>query len=233
MTTEHMAEDMVEIYIANGKYRVPGSATVMQAFEHAGFQFIRGCGCRGGVCGACSFVYRLPQSFELHTGLACQTRVEPGMQVIQIPFFPVKKADYEVEEMEATTEEVVKLYPEIVKCIGCNTCTKACPMEINVMNGVADILRGNIDKSANNSVSCTMCGLCAVRCPAGLAPYLYFLLCRRLYGRHIMAPFTAVPPRMAEIENGKYREELDQLQVLDTDKLKELYREAQADKRII
>ena len=44
---------MIPIYIMGKRYDVPESLTVMKAIEYAGFKLVRGCGCRGGFCGAC------------------------------------------------------------------------------------------------------------------------------------------------------------------------------------
>jgi len=233
MTTVMNRDDLVKIFIMNKYYFVPSEATIMQAIEFSGYQFVRGCGCRGGVCGACSVVYRMPDRSQLITGLACQSRVQENMQLLQIPFFPVNKARYQLDSLEASVEQVLSLYPDITKCMGCNACTESCPMGINVMNGISEILKGNTEAVSILSIGCTMCGLCAARCPVGLAPYLYFLLCRRLDGRHIKKPFVDVPPRIEEIESGKYDSELSKLVAMNQDELKQLYQEAQKDKRII
>ena len=233
MAAAENRNELIKIFILNKCYSVPGEATIMQAMEFAGYQLIRGCGCRGGVCGACSVVYRIPGHFELISGLACQTRIQENMQILQIPFFPVNKTRYHIDSLEASPEQVLSLYPGIVKCMGCSTCTKICPMEINVMNGISEILTGDIGAVSKRSIGCTMCGLCAAFCPAGLSPFLYFLLCRRLDGRHIKKPFIDVPPRIQEIESGKYDSEMSRLTGMSRDKLKRLYEEAQKDKRII
>lgn len=49
-----MEEEKVKIFIMGKAYQVPKGLTIMKAMEHAGYQFIRGCGCRGGFCGACA-----------------------------------------------------------------------------------------------------------------------------------------------------------------------------------
>ena len=46
-------ENKVPIFIMGKKYDVPASLTIQKALEYAGYQLIRGCGCRGGICGAC------------------------------------------------------------------------------------------------------------------------------------------------------------------------------------
>jgi ferredoxin len=233
MGTANHGGDLVKIQILNKTYWVPSEATIMQAIEFAGHRFIRGCGCRGGVCGACSVIFRLPNHFELQTGLACQTKVVENMQLLQVPYFPVNKSIYALESLEVSTEQILALYPEVANCMGCNTCTKSCPMEINVMGALSQMLQGNIEEVSRLSVGCAMCGLCAARCPVGLTPYLYFLLCRRLDGRHIKVPFIDVRARVEEIARGTYDEELNKLVAMTTDELKQLYQEAQRDKRII
>ena len=75
--------NLVPIYFYGKRYDVPDSFTIMRAYEYAGHQYIRGCGCKGGVCGACAAIYILPEIDGLRTGLACQTQVLPGMSITQ------------------------------------------------------------------------------------------------------------------------------------------------------
>ncbi len=70
-----------------------------KAFEYAGYQLIRSCGCRGGICGACATVYRLPESPKIYVGLACQTVVQPNMYIAMVPFFPANRAIYDLEQI--------------------------------------------------------------------------------------------------------------------------------------
>jgi hypothetical protein len=48
----------IPIYVMGKRYEVPETLTIMKAMEFAGFKFLRGAGCRGGICGACPTVYR-------------------------------------------------------------------------------------------------------------------------------------------------------------------------------
>ena len=48
-----MMENMVNVFLFGKQYTVPGDLTIMRAMEYAGYQLIRGCGCRNGFCGAC------------------------------------------------------------------------------------------------------------------------------------------------------------------------------------
>ena len=43
-------EKMVNIYLFGKKYSVPEDLTIMRAMEYAGYQLVRGCGCRKGRC---------------------------------------------------------------------------------------------------------------------------------------------------------------------------------------
>ncbi|MBR6144204.1 MAG: (2Fe-2S)-binding protein, partial [Treponema sp.] len=91
-----MAEnkEMATIYIFGKKYDVPAELTIMNAMEYAGYQLKRGCGCRNGFCGACATIYRIEGSNQLYTGLACSTKVEQGMYIATLPFFPLVKQTY-------------------------------------------------------------------------------------------------------------------------------------------
>ena len=51
--------NMVNVYFYGKKYSVPGDLTIMTAMEYAGYQLVRGCGCRNGFCGACATIYRI------------------------------------------------------------------------------------------------------------------------------------------------------------------------------
>ena len=146
--TKSKEEILVPIFIMGRKYEVPESLTIQKALEYAGYQLVRGCGCRGGICGACGTVYRFPNSYRIEVGLACQTVVESNMYITQIPFFPANKATYNVEKLEPTGSTIAALYPEIFKCVGCGTCTRSCPMDIDVMEYISRAIRGDVTGAA-------------------------------------------------------------------------------------
>jgi len=216
---------MIDIYIMGKNYRVPEGLTIMTALEYCGYRLIRGCGCRAGFCGACATVYNLKNDPQLRYDLACQKTVEPDMYLVQIPFFPATKAIYDIEEIKASGEQVLDLYPDLAKCFGCNTCTKSCPQDIEVMWFMSDALRGDIPEVANKSFDCVMCGLCAARCPQGLVPYNIALLCRRLYGRYLAPTSKHLDDRIDEIDAGKFDAELAELEKMSKNKLHQQYAE--------
>ena len=106
-------ENMVDIYLFGKKYSVPDDLTIMRAMEYAGYQLVRGCGCRNGFCGACATIYRIKGDRELKTCLACQTKVENNMYVATLPFFPLVKQVYDIEKIKPTEQIMMQLYPEI------------------------------------------------------------------------------------------------------------------------
>ena len=230
---EREGRRLVPVFFYGKQYFVPESCTIIQAYEFAGHTFTRGCGCRAGACGACAALFLIPGSAAIKVGLACQTQVTPGMSVIQIPYFPTLKAAYELETLSADPFHIPETYPKLLACMGCNTCRKMCPQEINVMDCMSAALQGDIEAVALQSMSCVMCGMCAARCPADIAPYHIMLLARRVYGRFILKPYRYLPVRLKQIEDGTAEKELEKLMALDITGLKEVYKKQQADKRII
>jgi len=100
-------ECLIDIYVMGKHYQVPDDLTIMTALEYCGYRLIRGCGCRAGFCGACATIYNLKDDPQLRYDLACQKTIEPGMYLVQIPFFPSAKALYNLEELEPTTESLL------------------------------------------------------------------------------------------------------------------------------
>ena len=219
-----MAEkQMVDVFILGKKYSVPSTLTIMDAMEYAGYQLIRGCGCRSGFCGACATIYRTKGENKLKVVLACQSQVEDGMYLTQIPFFPGNKAVYDMDKIEPTAETMGELYPELYKCIGCNACTKGCSQGLNVMQYIAYAQRGEFEKCAEESFDCVGCGICASRCPAGITHYNVGLLARRITGKYIAPESKHLSERVQEIKDGKMDAELDELMSKSIDELKDLY----------
>ena len=221
-----MAEqtELIPIFIMGKRYDVPPSLTIMKAMEWAGYTLVRGVGCRGGFCGACSTVYRIKDDPKLYFGLACQTVVRPEMYLGQIPFFPAKRANYDLAQLEPVAATLFKIYPELLRCLGCGTCTKACPQELNVKGYMAAAMRGDIAMVANMSFDCIMCGLCAARCPAEEPQYNIAILSRRLYGRYLSPRSTHLQARVEEINTGKFNDEITELKSLDAKALMERYK---------
>ena len=212
-----------EVFIMGKSYLVPTGLTIMKAIEYAGYRFIRSCGCRAGFCGACSTVYRLEDELKLGFDLACQKLVEDKMYLVQLPFVPAAKAEYDIEKLKPDESTLLTIYPEIARCVSCNTCTKSCPQDIEVMKYIQMAIRGDIAKCAEISFDCIQCGLCAMRCPADIKHYHVSQLARRLYGKYIDTKSKNLAKRLKEIENKKYDGEIEKLMKTDKKEIMKMY----------
>ena len=211
-------------------YKVPNTLTIMKAIEYVGYRFIRSCGCRGGFCGACTTFYRVKNDYKLQVDLACQKRVEDGMYIVQLPFIPAEKPKWDLDKMKPTTDQVIRIFPEITRCLSCNVCTQACPQDIEVMRAIQALRRGDLEDAANLTFDCISCGACSIRCPAEITHYQVFQLARRLYGKYETVPAKHLMERVKEIEEGKFDDEVSKLMDMNLEELKELYKKREIEK---
>ena len=213
----------VEVFVMGKSYMVPAGLTIMKALEYAGYRYIRGCGCRAGFCGACSTIYRIENEQKLGFDLACQKVVEDKMYLVQLPFVPATKAEYDIEKIKPEESTLLTMYPEIARCVSCNTCTKSCPQDIEVMKYIQMAIRGDIEKCAELSFDCIQCGLCAMRCPADIKHYHVSQLARRLRGKYIDPKSKNLAKRLNEIENRKYDADIKNLMEIDKEDIIKMY----------
>jgi len=223
-------EEMVHVYLMGKQYEVPASLTIMSAMEYAGYQLVRGCGCRNGFCGACASIYRIKGDKELKACLACQTKVEDNMFVATLPFFPLVKETYDIQKAKPTEAIMMQLYPEIYSCIGCNACTKVCPQNINVMQYIAYAQRGEYEKCAEESFDCVMCGICSSRCPAGISHPQVAMLARRLNGKYLAPKSEHLQKRVDEIIGGEFQTLIENLMGKPLEEVQELYNTREIEK---
>jgi len=223
---------MIPIYVLSRKYDVPEGSTIITAMEYAGFKLKKGIGCREGFCGACASLYRLEGDYKLHGGLACQTVVQPNMQIVQLPYTPAPKAIYRLDEIDPRPDVFVQFYPELYRCLSCNTCTKICPQELQVMDYVQAAIKGDFERAANLSFDCIMCSLCSARCPAEITQFNIALLVRRLYAKYLTDKSRFLENRIGEILAGKFEDGYKEIAKLSPEQLKKKYYERQLDFRI-
>jgi len=214
----------IEVFIMGKSYKVPAGLTIMKALEFAGYRFIRGCGCRAGFCGACSTVYRIEDEQKLGFDLACQKVVEDKMYLVQLPFVPGAKAQYDINKVEPSDSILLTMYPEIARCVSCNTCTKSCPQDIETMKYIQMAVRGDIARCAELSFDCIQCGLCAMRCPADIKHYHVSQLARRLRGKYIDPKSKNLSKRLKEIDQRKYDGEIEKLMKMSGEEIREKYK---------
>ena len=218
-----MSEKLINIYLFGKRYEVPEQLTIMNAMEYAGYELVRGCGCRNGFCGACATVYRIKGQNRLYTCLACQTKVVDNMYIATLPFFPLVKQVYDIDAVTAEQRIMMELYPEIYACVGCNACTRACPQNLHVMQYIAYAQRGEFQNCADESFDCVMCGICSSRCPAEISHPQVAELARRLNGKYIQPEAKHLTERVEEIKDGKFESLIQNLMAKPIDQIKELY----------
>ena len=214
---------MIKVYIAGELFEVPEGSTIITALEYAGFQLKRGVGCREGYCGACATVYREKGDYKLKGGLGCQTVVTDGMAITMINNVPAEKPKYNIEDLEPEVSSFIRLFPNVFRCVSCNTCTKACPQEIQVMDYIQAIIRGDLARAADLSFDCIRCGLCALRCPSEIVQYDNATLARRLYAKYLAKKSPELENRIKEIKEGKYDQEIKELKSMTKDKISDKY----------
>ncbi len=216
---------MIPIFIMGREYIVPETLTIMKAIEYSGYKYVRGCGCRGGICGACATFFRFTGDYKLRAGLACQTVVDANMIIVQLPFFPANRPGYDLEDVnpESLHEELRAVYPEVFKCVGCGTCTRTCPMDIDVMDYIALMKRGDLKGASHKSFDCVMCGLCAARCPAQISQFTAAMFVRRLFAKYEMPQAEHLATRVKDVNSGKYEKMLDKLLKMKQGDVQKLY----------
>ena len=223
-------QEMANVYFYGKQYAVPADLTIMTAMEYAGYQLLRGCGCRHGFCGACATIYRVAGENALHSCLACQTQVQDGMYVATLPFFPTVKKLYDVEEIQPTEQIMMQLYPEIYACIGCNACTKSCSRQLSVMQYIAYAQRGELEKCAHESFDCVACGICSSRCPAGISHPMVGILARRLNGKYIQPEAAHTKAKAESIRNGELDGAIADIMSVPLAQMKERYNSREIEK---
>lgn len=222
--------ELVKVFIFGKQYEVPSNLTIMGAMEYAGYQLVRGCGCRNGFCGACATIYRIKGDKELKVCLACQTKVEEDMYIATLPFFPLVKEVYDINKVSVSEQIMQQLYPEIYSCIGCNACTKSCTQELDVMQYIAAAQRGDFETCAELSFDCVMCGVCSSRCPAGISHPQVAMLARRINGKYLAPHCDHLENRVKEIQDGTFKELIEDLMQKPVEEMKELYNNREIEK---
>ncbi|MBF0625160.1 MAG: 4Fe-4S ferredoxin [Magnetococcales bacterium] len=216
---------MVTIHYDQERHRVPAGRTLLAALEAVGMVFVRGVGCRGGVCGACTILYRLGQETDLRVGLLCQEVVAEGMEILPLPWFPQRKArhDMTLDSGESPDFRVINLYPEVTRCIMCGECSRVCPVELDVMGYVGMIKRGDLKGAARESFTCIQCQACAMRCPARIPQPNAALAARRYHGLHQVRRADHLAGAVARAASEKMKLTFRRLRRMSAEELRMLY----------
>ncbi|MGN7611251.1 4Fe-4S dicluster domain-containing protein [Magnetococcales bacterium HHB-1] len=218
--------EKIVIYYDEERFEVSAGRTVLAALEEVGYRFIRGIGCRGGVCGACAALFRIRGGdAELHAMLLCQEMVQEGMEILPLPAFPQRKVNYRLEKSarEDAAYRVINTYPEVTRCIMCGECSRLCPVQIQVMEYVGMIKRGDLRAAAKESFTCVQCQLCALRCPAQISQPNAALMARRFYGRFLVSEAEHLTSMLEKMKQPQMDAGMRQLRHLSKDELRVLY----------
>ena len=147
------------------------------------------------------------------------------MFLAQLPMIPADKPTYDINTLKPDVTTFQKIFPEVFKCVACNTCTKACPQDLQVMDYIQAVMRGDIEEAMDLSFDCLSCGLCAIRCPAEIVHFNVGILAKRLYGKYLVEKSPELEARLKEIDEGIYNAEYQELMNADPDTLKKQYYE--------
>ena len=208
-------QKLIQAEFNGRKLQVPEGMTAVRAVWHSGQEMVRGIGCLGGVCGACSILYRVRGNHELKYGLGCQTVVEEGMSFSFAPHIPSGKATYRLDEIKEPKQELVKFYPEAALCRNCNSCTEVCPQGIDVRGNIWRAVFGEFKQVKDETLNCVMCSLCIPVCIADISPNLVFLYARRTFNYFYEKKAENLSTRLSDIQEGKYQDEWNKIGKLD------------------
>ncbi len=166
--------------------------TLVEAAWDARLPGITGVGCLEGVCGSCRVMLR--RGKEITLGLACQTFVETGLEVIFLPPSSAPRHHYSISDFRDSWDIHARfhaIFPEASRCRHCHGCVTSCPKKIAVEDGVALAAAGRYREAGEVFLECVMCELCDGACPELIAPAHVGLFCRR-----VTAHFHLRPPNL-------------------------------------
>lgn len=215
----------VIIELEGRKIRIPEGLTVIEALWDTGHDVKRGVGCLSGLCGACTVAFLEKDGKRVRFGLGCQKVVEDGLNVIMMPYFPSRVAHYLLETMERPLEHLREIYAELYTCNDCKACN-ICPEWINVAGVMKAAKEADYETVNEHIMDCIMCGLCASRCPKGIAPQHVALFIQRALAREREFP-PNLQRRLEEMEASAYDARWRTVTALDSEELEAYCRQAE------
>ncbi|MEE7548812.1 ferredoxin [Xanthomonas sp. Kuri4-1] len=182
-------------------------ASILQAHAYGGSALTANVGCMGqGVCGSCRCLVRGEGEREVRTALACETRVQAGMQVSFVDYFIPHHVHYydlaEVGDGWRLLDDTARIFPEASHCRHCSGCDRACPKGLRVQDGVAFAVAGDVEAAAQVFDECVMCNLCTLACPENIRPNHLGLFVRRVRASQGLRPIDLMR-RLQQIEQGE------------------------------
>ena len=148
-----MSENLLTLTIDGHEVKASADSSIIQAYARSGNAITANVGCMGqGVCGSCRCMIRKEGEREVTTALACETKVEEGMQVSFLDYFIPEHIQYydvgEIGDGWNWLDDTAKAFPEAQNCRHCGGCNRACPKGLQVENGVAQVVSGDFGAAA-------------------------------------------------------------------------------------
>lgn len=208
-----MSNELYRLIINGHEVLSPPDSSIIQAYARSGNALTANVGCMGqGVCGSCRCMIRREGERDVTTALACETKVEPGMQVSFIDYFiPEHVHYYDVTEAGDGwnwLEDTDRYFPEASHCRHCGGCDRACPKGLHVQDGVAEVVAGDFTAAAATFDQCVMCNLCTLACPEHIRPNHLGLFARRMKAARMLRPIDLMR-RLQQIDSGAMRVDTD------------------------
>ncbi|MCC5953887.1 MAG: (2Fe-2S)-binding protein [Acidimicrobiia bacterium] len=196
----------MRIEIDGRKITAADGTTLLGAWLAAGHPLVDHVGCMGqGVCGACRVLVRRAGQDEATTELACVTRAEDGLQAAFLDdTTPHRAHPYHLDPTHDSWDahgRVTEVFPEAPSCRHCDGCNNACPVDLEVHEGVVAAVAGDLVAAAGRFEDCVMCDLCTTACPEHIAPNHLGLFLRRMTTSLSLRPDDLLR-RLHEIERG-------------------------------
>jgi succinate dehydrogenase/fumarate reductase-like Fe-S protein len=209
----------VSLVIDGREVRTLPNRSLLEARLEWGLPVVKGLGCMGqGICGSCRVFVRRAGQQDVKTALACETRVEEGMQVAFLDYFPPHRDHvYKTEDLSDIRQaaaRIAQIFPEATHCRHCGGCDRSCPKGLEVEKGVNLAVVGDLPGSAAAFEMCVMCNLCTAACPDHIAPNHLGVFVRR-----VLAVAGSGPPdlmqRLMEIETATMQIDLDLIEPVE------------------
>ena len=201
-----MSDELYKLVIDGHEIAASPESSIIQAYARAGNAITANVGCMGqGVCGSCRCLIRKEGERDVKTALACETKVEPGMQVSFIDYFmPGHVHYYNVDEVGDGwnwLDDTARIFPEASHCRHCGGRDRSCPKGLQVQEGVSQVVNGDFVAAAATFDECVMCNLCTLACPENIRPNHLGLFARRMKAARTLRPIDLMR-RLQEIDSG-------------------------------
>ncbi|MCF6322750.1 MAG: 2Fe-2S iron-sulfur cluster-binding protein [Gammaproteobacteria bacterium] len=209
MTNTATPNSSTEITVNGTRLSVSANHSLIQALWKTGHPNFKSASCLEGVCGSCRIMVKYDNQSAVNMALACQSKVEPGMQVI-FPQYLEKESTallnhrYRLQLSSESSEQLKTIFPEAADCRHCHGCTVACPKGIDVEQGITLANEGKLAAAGDLFINCVMCDLCTTSCPENIAPNYVALFARRTTAVNQPTP-TNLARRLQALQRGELK----------------------------